>query len=167
MENHIRSTTRLIEFTKHENAMKKTILYRLFGFGSIPKKWLPTLQEEGVLVSDEGVSGWLIMKNVRGPGKRYIQRAEGFSGCLVITKKRVLGFTYWKRQINIAIDNPKIYRLIFNCKNNETLSICFESSVFREGWEGEIEFRFKTKKARQFCDSLKSIGAQQVTADEC
>jgi hypothetical protein len=28
--------------------MKKTILYRLFGGGSVPKKLLPVLEQEGV-----------------------------------------------------------------------------------------------------------------------
>jgi hypothetical protein len=44
--------------------MKKTTLYRLFGVGSVPKKLLPVLETEGVVVLDEGIGGWFITKHV-------------------------------------------------------------------------------------------------------
>lgn len=141
--------------------MKKTLLYRLFRLGAIPKKVLPVLEGEGIVISDEGMGGWFIAKNVKGPGKRFVRRSEGLSACLVITKKRVISYTYHKRQINIAIDDPRISHLYFTASNDTTLSISFESSVFQEGWEGVIEFRFKTEKASQFLDVLTSIGAQK------
>ncbi len=141
--------------------MRKTILFRLFGLGAIPGKLRPVLDSEGIVVADEGIGGWFITRNVRGPGKRYIRRKEGFSGCLAITKRRIVCFTYWKCQINIAVDDPKISELYVNIPAKETLSISFESSVFRDGWSGVIEFRFKTEKARQFYDVLRSIGARK------
>ncbi|EGV20432.1 hypothetical protein [Thiocapsa marina] len=146
--------------------MNKTFLYRLLGFGAIPKKILPVLQEEGVVVCDEGIGGRLVTKNVKGPGKRYIRRSEGFSGCLVITKKRILCFTYAKRQINIGVDDPRVSALYFDVPDSGILLVSFESSVFRDKWDGVIEFKFKTEKARQFGDALKCIGARQGTAAE-
>ncbi len=143
--------------------MKKTILYRLFRLGSIPKKLIPVLQEEGIVVSDEGIGGWFITKNVKGPGKRYIHRREGFSGCLVVTQIRIVCFTYWKRQINILVNDPKISELYVDAPNEHTLAISFESSVFRKGWEGLIEYQFKTQKALEFQNVIKSLGAQQGT----
>jgi hypothetical protein len=141
--------------------MKKTILYRLFGLGGIPAKLRPILEEEGVIVSDEGVGGWFVTHSVKGPGKRYIHRLEGFSGCLVVTKKRVICFTYWKRQINIPVDDPRLSELYVNTINEQTLSISFESSVFREGWEGVVELRFHTDNAIRFREALTLFGAQQ------
>lgn len=143
--------------------MKKTISYRLLGFGAIPKKIRPVLEEEGIVVLDEGMSGWFITKDVKGPGRRYRHRSEGFSGCLAVTEKRILCYSYAKRQMNISVEDPKISNLYFSNPDDKTLSISFESSVFREGWEGIIEFQFKTEKALQFSNALKSIGAQQGT----
>ncbi len=140
--------------------MKKTILYRLFRFGAIPKKLRPILENEGIVIFDEGMGGWFITKNVKGPGKRYRCRAEGFSGCLVITKKRIICFTYWKRQINISVEDPKLSKLYVNVPRWQTLSISFESSVFLDGWEGVIEFRFNTDKALKFQEVLRSLGAK-------
>lgn len=145
--------------------MKKSISYRLFGLGSIPKKLAPALASEGMVLSDEGMPGWFITRRVKGPGKRFNHRAEGFSGCLVITQKRVVCFTYGKRQINISVEDPKIAHLLVDVAKDGILSISFESSVFREGWSGLIEFRFKTDKARLFREALLAIGAQQAPVD--
>lgn len=138
--------------------MKKSILFKLFRVGAIPRKQRPVLELEEIIVADEGMGGWLITKNVKGPGKRFINRAEGFSGWLAITKKRIVCYTYWKRQINISLEDPKIYQISVNVPREKLLSLSCESSVFRDGWSGSIEFRFKTEKAQQFYNVLKSIG---------
>jgi hypothetical protein len=144
--------------------MSKSLFFRFLGVGAIPKKWRPVLDTEQIVVADEGMGGWLICKDVKGPKQRFINRAEGFSGCLVITKKRIICFTYRKRQINIAVDDPKISKIFVDIPKEKLLSISFESSVFRDGWGGIMEFRFKTTKALEFRDVLKSFGAQQGAA---
>lgn len=140
--------------------MKKTLPYRLFGLGRIPRQLRPMIESEGIVVADEAIGGWFITKHVNGPGRRYRNRAEGFSGCLVVTKQRIFCNTYWKRQINISVDDPKISALHVSLPKAETLSIAFESSVFRENWAGVIEYRFNTERARLFHDTLISIGAR-------
>jgi hypothetical protein len=142
--------------------MGKTLLYKLFGIGKIPGKIRPVIEAEKIVVADEGIGGWFITKRVKGPGKRYRNRAEGFSGCLVITKKRILCYTYWKRQINISVDDPKISQFSVRLPKAETLSIEFESSVFNKQWAGVVEFRFSTQKAKLFHDTLAEIGFQQA-----
>ena len=147
---------------KNGNGMSKKLLFRWFGLGSIPKKLRPIFEAEQIVVADEGIGGRLICRNVSGPGKRCINRSEGFTGCLVITKKRIVCFTYGKRQINIAVNDPKISDLMVGIPATGILSISFESSVYRIGWEGRMEFRFKTQKARQFCDAMTSSGARRI-----
>ena len=149
-----------------EIQMKKTLLYRLFGLGSVPKKLLSQLEQEGIVISDEGMSGWFIAKHVNAPGKRYRHCSEGFSGCLVVTNERVICYTYGKRQINISVGDPKIASLYVDNLKEDKLSLSFESSDFREGWNGLIEFRFNTTKAHQFRGALTEIGAQQGAAPD-
>lgn len=144
--------------------MKKTILYKLFGFGSVPKKLLLVLEQEGVVVLDEGIGGWFVTKHVDGPGKRYRHRSEGFSGCLAVTKARVVCYTYGKRQINISVEDPKMAKLYVDAPTDQTFYLSFESSDFRNGWSGVIEFRFNTDKATLFRDALVAIGSQQGAA---
>lgn len=146
--------------------MKKTILYRLLGLGSVPKKLQSVLEKEGIIVLDEGMGGWFITKHVNGPGKRYRYRSERFSGCLVITKARVVCYTNWKRQINISVADPKISKLYVDIPEEQRLSVSFESSAFRKDWRGVIEFRFNTENASLFRDALVSIGAEQGSATD-
>jgi hypothetical protein len=140
--------------------MKKTLLYRLFGLGRIPRQVRPVVASEGIVVADEGIGGWLITKHVNGPGRRHRNRAEGFTGCLVVTKKRILSYTYGRRQINISVDDPRVTELQVALPKAQTLSIAFESAVFREDWRGVMEFRFNTERAQLFHDALRSIGAR-------
>ena len=142
--------------------MKKALSYSLFGLGRIPRKWRPLLEQEGILVADEGMPGWFVAKDVKGPGKRYRQRAEGFSGCLVITNQRVLCFTYRKRQINISTQDPCLSALQVAVPKANSLSISFESAAFRTGWQGMLEYRFKTDQAQAFHETLTAFGAQQA-----
>jgi hypothetical protein len=141
--------------------MHKSILYRLFRVGSIPRKIRPILEEEGIVLSDEGMGGWLIARNIKGPGKRYVHRREGFSGCLAITGKRIICYTYWKRQINISVDDSRLGEIYVDAADQQKLSISFESSVFRDGGQGVIEYRFTTDKAIPFRDALTSLGVQR------
>lgn len=138
--------------------IQKSLLYRLFGVGFIPRKIRPILEQEGIVLSDEGIGGGFIARDVKGPGKRYMHRREGFTGCLVITKKRIICYTYWKRQINISVDDPRLGEIYVRAVDQQILSVSFESSVFRDGWQGVIEYRFKTDKAIQFQDALISLG---------
>jgi hypothetical protein len=146
--------------------MKKSILYRLFGLGAIPVKARPVLEAEEIVVSDEGMSGWLVTRDVTGPGRRYRQRREGFSGCLVITGKRLICFTHGKRQINVSVNDPRLSALVVNAPDDQTLSISFESSLFQEGWQGIIEFRFNTEKAQRFQDVLGALGARKAAPED-
>ena len=144
--------------------VNKTLTFRLLGLGAIPKALRPALESEGIVVADEGMPGWFVTKNVDAPGRRYRHRSEGFSGCLVVTGKRLVCYTYRKRQINMAADDPRISAIHADAPDAGTLSLSFESSAFRKGWNGVIELRFRTDRARAFLDALRAMGVRHGTA---
>lgn len=146
--------------------MKKALSYRLFGLGGVPRRVRPVLEDEGIVVCDEGMRGRLITNNLQAPGKRNLHRSEGFSGWLAITRQRIICHTYRKRQINISVDEPKISELHVSTPDLQTLSLSFESSVFRERWQGVVEFRLQTEKAPQFANVLRSLGARHGEAED-
>ena len=146
--------------------MKKTLLYRLFGMGSVPKNLRDVLDQEGVVVLDEGIGGWLVTQNLNAPGKRSRRRREGFSGWFAVTRARVICYTFQKRQINISTQDPGISHLYVDTPEAHRLQISFESSHFHEGWQGVVEFSFRTDKALMFRDALLAIGARQGSASE-
>lgn len=144
--------------------MKKTFSYRLFGLGGIDARLRPLIEAEGLLVVDEGIPGRLVMRRVDGPGRRHRGRIEGFSGFLAITRCRIIAYSYRKRQISIGADDPRLPDLYVDLPSPDTLSISFESSTFREGWSGVMEFRFRTDKAPRFHEVLVSMGLGQGRA---
>lgn len=146
--------------------MKKALSYRLFGLGAVPKRVHRLLASEGLVVWDDGMKGRFIANDLNAPGRRSIGRSEGFSGWLAITRQRIICYTYRKRQINIPVDEPRISELHVSTPDPQMLSLSFESSVFREGWLGVVEFRFQTEKALQFANVLGSLGARHGAAEE-
>ena len=116
--------------------MGKNLLYRWFGIGAIPKKIRPALATEGIVAADEGMGGWFVAKNVKGPGKRYIRRREGFVGCLVVTRKRIVCYTFGKRQMHISVDDPAVADLYADFPEKDILVVSFDAGRFRTGWQG-------------------------------
>lgn len=140
--------------------MKKSLLYRLFGIGGIPRKTRSQLEAEGILIADEGMGGCMISRKVKSPDRRCFHREEGFIGWLAVTRRRIVCFTLGRRQINIPVADEKIRELHVKIPAKDTLSISFDSAAFRKDWSGNIEFRFRTEKGRQFHDALISMGAR-------
>jgi len=137
--------------------MSKTLLYRLFRVGGIPKRLRPILEDEGIIVADEGIGGWLITRDFRAPGRRFRNRAEGFTGFLAITSKRVVAFAYGKPVINVPVDDPRLSGFEVRLNHPAQLEISFEASVFRPGWQGRMVLRFDTPKARQFYSGVLAL----------
>ena len=136
----------------------KSLFYKLFKLGRIPKQVLPVLESEGIELKDEGMSGRAVYRNVKGPHRRFIYKQEGTASCLVITKKRIICYTFGKRQINIETTDPKRSEVKISLKRENRLSISFESSVFSDQWSGIIEFIFNTDMAPAFYNKLKELG---------
>ena len=134
--------------------------------GGSPKELQSILETEGIVVADEGVSGWYVTKNFKSPGRRSKYRKEGFSGFLVITKERVLAYSFKKRQINIAVNDPKISELYADLDGSEKITISFEASSFYDDWQGVVELRFNTPKAQDFHDALMGFGVQSGTVSD-
>jgi len=73
--------------------MGKTFLYRLVKRGAIPVSLRKVLEPEGILVFDEGIGEWYATHVSKSPGRRFKRRRAGFSGVLVVTKRRIVAYT--------------------------------------------------------------------------
>jgi hypothetical protein len=137
--------------------MKKTILYRLFKVGGIPKTLRSVIESEEIVVCDEGIGGWMLMKDFRAPGKRFKRRMDNFVGFLVITQKRILSHLYGKPILDILLDDPKVSAIQTELTNPNQLELSFESSLIQENWSGRITLRYNTPKAKEFYGILSKI----------
>ncbi len=137
--------------------MSKTLFYKLFGWGKIPEAMLPILKEEGIVLGEEGLSGTVYFKNFRAPGKRYSRRISWFSGSIVLTKIRLVAWSYSKPIINVPVDSDFFNALHFFLKDEKTLGVKFDSSLFNEQWSGDIEYRLKVSQPRLFLKHLEQL----------
>lgn len=145
--------------------MGKTIFYRLFRFGSIPKKLRKNFEQEGIIISDEGFWGWYVTKRLKAPGRRAFYRKEGFIGFFVVTQKRLVCYSFRKRLINIETDDEKIVLLRSNQSSPNKLILSFDSADFLDGWEGEIELHLHTDKAGVIHQTLLENGVKSVNEE--
>lgn len=137
--------------------MRKTLLYRLFRIGGIPKKMRPDLEQEGIRCVDEGIWGRVYTKDYRAPGKRFKHRLTGFTGFLAVTGKRIIAYTYWKPIINVPLEDHRLGELELELLREDVLKISFEASSFDTSRQGRIEVRFHTPKAAEFCSLIKFV----------
>ena len=88
--------------------MAKTLMYRLFGLGKIPKHAMSILETEGIVYQDEGIPASIGFRNFRAPGRRSGYRRSWFSGSIVLTELHFLAFCGTKTMIGISWDDEKL-----------------------------------------------------------
>lgn len=135
--------------------MAKSILYQLFGLGKVPKKMVPILKSETIVLMDEGVTGTVTLRKFRAPGKLYSYRKSGFIGSIVITEQRFAAFSLIRSIINVGIGDPKMDSLQISIHRPKILSVKFNAADFNDNWSGTVEFRFRTSFAQLFLRHLQ------------
>jgi hypothetical protein len=88
--------------------MAKTLLYRLFGVGSIPKQFAESLKGEDVLLLDEGIPGSVTYLDFRAPGRRSNWRRQWFTASIVLTQVRVVALQYSNTIINVPFTDERL-----------------------------------------------------------
>lgn len=140
--------------------MEKTVLFRLFGLGGIPKGLRAELEAEDIVVADEGLGGWLVERNLRAPRRRSLYKIRSFTGFLAVTKKRVLAYTYWTPQVELPVGDPRLSALHVSSPMPRRLTLSFDYEALRPDWHGNVELRFKTARAPAFYEVFTALGAQ-------
>ena len=133
--------------------MPKSLLYRLFGVGRIPKLLNDTLRIEGIVVSDEGVPGSVTYCDFRAPGKYFSWKKQAFVGSVIVTNVPLVALMYSNFAVNVPFTNERIRQLQISVEGNRLL-IAFDPKLFHDNWSGMIEYRFRTSQA---ADMIKWI----------
>ena len=137
-------------------AISKSLLYRLFKLGRIPAAQRAVLEREGIILAEEGLSGVVIFKNFRAPGRRYSYRRAGFSGSLVITRLRFSGFSFSRPIVNLPLQREHLDKIQVSAEDGR-LVVAFDPAPFHEGWSGWITVKFSTPNADAFLSHLKAV----------
>ena len=141
--------------------MSKTLLYRLFKIGRIPKGALEQLRKEGVVMQEEGIGGTVTLKNFRSPTRRSGWRRSWFSGSIVLTEQHFLAFQYSTPVIGVAWNHEKIKTLNCFLEEDDTLCVAFDASTFNDDWSGDVEVRFTTPMAQLLLERIQHNITQQ------
>jgi hypothetical protein len=138
----------------------ESIFSKLFGLGKIPRRMVPVLEQEGIVLAAEGLSGSVTLRNFSAPGRRSFFRRNWFVGSLVITEERVAALTPFRPLVNLPLEKERLADLQLSLLDEETLSIGFDASTYHEEWSGSVEMRFSTPKARLFLEQLQRHSTQ-------
>lgn len=134
--------------------MRKSLLFRLFGLGKIPRRYRSLLQSEGIVLAEEGLACRVNYRNYRAPGKRFVHKHVAFPGSLVITEKRLAAFTPTRPLINIPRNDPRLSKLEISTPRTDRLLIGFRGEDFDSRTRGEISCTFHLSRAELFKDTL-------------
>ena len=124
--------------------MAKTLMYRLFGLGRIPKQAMAILETEGIVYQEEEIPASISFRNFRSPSRRSGYRRNWFSGSIVITKLHFLAFAGTKTMIGLSWDDEKLGALSCTMDDKSRLRIDYDASTFNDDWSGDIELCYRS-----------------------
>lgn len=135
--------------------MKKTLLYRLFKIGKMPAREASEIQNEGIILFDEGFKGTKTYINFRAPWRYSNWKRQWSTSSIAMTNTRLLAFQYALKEIDVPLTDARFGGLNFSVEADGALLVAFDASLFHDDWSGNLEYRFYTPLAPDFLDKLK------------
>ena len=132
------------------------LLTSLFGIGRLPGAMRPIVEDETIELLDEGVSGAIVLRRYRAPGRYHGYRWSGFLGSIVLTGARFAVFRFSRPAVNVSRDPELLEQLDLRIPEEGRLVIRFSADAFDPDASGEVEIRLKTPLARKFRRALRS-----------
>lgn len=135
--------------------MTKTLSYRLFGFGKMPEQLLTRLENEALLLLDQGVRGSVTYRNFRAPGKYFGWKRQWYTSSIALTEVRLMALRHSAAIIDVPFTDERIRGLRLIREGDDILLVAFDAALFHGGWSGAIEYRFRTPQAQAFIDRAR------------
>ena len=134
--------------------MIKSFFINQLGLGKIPVSEQASLESEGICFVNEGISGSITYYHFKSGGKSFSRKKQGFIGSLIITGKRLIGFGFSKRIINIPLDHPRFQELHFQMDRSNALSIVYDAHLINPSQTGTVEIKFRLSTLKGLGDLL-------------
>lgn len=112
------------------------------------------LEPEGIIFFEEDVKGSMTFRNFRSPGRYDSWRKTLVTTLLILTEKKIIALKGSNPIIDVPLNDPRLKQMNFSLENETTLIVAFVANLFHSDWSGEIEYRFKTPKAKEFLQKL-------------
>ncbi len=91
--------------------MTKTLFFRLFGLGRVPRPFRERLSAEGILHEEEGIRVTTTLRRFKAPWCYALHKKSSCSGSFVVTAHRRIAFGRSRTTINIPFVRPSFYKL--------------------------------------------------------
>lgn len=134
--------------------MKKTFLYKLFKIGKMPAPDAAAVQDEGVILFDEGFKGTKTYINFRAPWRYSNWKRQWFTASIAMSATRLVAFQYALKMIDVPFSDERFGGLKFSIEEDGALLVAFDASLFLDDTTGNLEHRFYTPLAREFFTKL-------------
>ena len=138
--------------------MARSFLQRLLGLGELPEDVRDELADEGLVLIEEGVRGWVRYRDFRAPGKRFHNKRRWFACALALSEERLVAWASTRAAFELRFDDPRSGELAVGLDGRSTLSIAFDAERFDPECSGKIQYGFDTKAAPRF---LEELGARR------
>ena len=134
--------------------MKKTLLYKLFGIGKMPGREASEIEQEGVILFDEGFKGTKTYINFRAPWRYSNWKRQWSTASIALTNARLLAFQYALKEIDVPLSDARFGELKFSVEEDGALLVAFDASLFHDDTTGNLEYRFYTPLAQNFIEKI-------------
>lgn len=118
-------------------------MFKRLRLGRLPAEaeiWVPSATRR---IEAESLRASVTMLDLRSPGWACNWRRIWFVGSIAMSDRRIVAYRWNKRLINTDFDDPRFPELEFSAEG-PVLKIAHEAGVYREGWSGVLEYRFRT-----------------------
>ena len=132
--------------------MSKTLLYRLFRIGALPKSKRAGLESEGLQCLDEGIPLTISWRRYREPGRYIAQRCQSLTGALALSQRRLVLSAASRTVLDINLEDPVSHRLTVAQPTSETLSLSLKAEDFQPNCSGQITYLLSTSRAAAFIE---------------
>ena len=115
------------------------------------------LRPEGIVLFEEDVKGSMTFRNFRSPGQYVNWRKVLIAALVVVTGKRLLALKGSSPIIDVPFTDERLKQMNFSLENETILLVRFDANLFQPDWSGEIEYRFRTAKAKEFLQKINEM----------
>lgn len=124
--------------------MAKTLLYRFFGVGKLPKQLAPVISKQKILHKDEGVNVFVHYHEFQSAGKKFNNKIVRAVGSICLTDKGIFAGIFGNVAIQLTWRDPRLKAISFSVKKNK-FCMNFNADAFDPGASGKVEYQFNCK----------------------
>jgi hypothetical protein len=132
--------------------MSRTLLYRLFRIGRLPRRERERLSDQGLTHLVEGVPLTITWRKFSQAGRRVKLHHQNATGAVAFTQERLRVYAFSKPVLDIGLSDPVAHRVSVTCPNPNALSIRLEARDFQPDASGRITYLLLTAEAAKLAD---------------